>query len=98
MNLDRFVKLALEHGKQERALSAVDTARPYAQKALGGSITGLWTGMNVNKLRGVGPGHRALPIALAALGGILGISDEQLRRMARHPKYKTVLKETRREA
>jgi hypothetical protein len=112
--LDVFVKLALEQGRRERALSALDTARPYAQKGLAGGITGLWTGMNINKLRrppprasrtvrvprvtGVRGPRKGLPIALAALGALLGMGDEQLHRLARQAKYRSILKETRREA
>jgi hypothetical protein len=97
---DDFIKLALEQSGRERALSTVDVARPFVQKGLAGGLTGLWSGLNINKLRaaaeGAGP-QRKLPLALAAVGALLGLGDEQLRRMARQRKYQSVLKETRRQ-
>ena len=91
-------KVASEKTRRDRALRAIDQARPYVQKGVGGAAGGLWFGANINKLRRTaeqsGP-RRGVPLALAALGAALGLGDEKLRRLAREAKYKNVLKETR---
>ena len=93
-------KVAFDKAKRDKALRAVDTARPYFQKGLGGIGAGLWMGANINRLSRAAavagaPPKRALSITLAVIGAGLGVGDEKLRRLAREAKYRTVLKETR---
>ena len=96
-------KTAFDKAKRDHALRAIDTARPYAQKGVGGAMAGLWLGSSVAKLRRVAqavehqgvPAGRKTSVALAALGAAFGLSDEKLRRLAREAKYRHVLKETR---
>jgi hypothetical protein len=98
--------------KKKKALRTIDVVRPYARAGFAGGATGLWTGLNINRLRreapvppkklfGTAPApkmRRGWPIALAILGAALGISDARLLQLARQAKYRSTLPETHREA
>lgn len=84
--LDELEKIADAETLGESTLSAVDTARPYAYRALMGSIPGAMLG---TALKGQHNWH--IPKWGAGIGAAVGLGDKLLEDVAKERKYRKLM-------